>query len=316
MNSDTQALVYIVGCGDVGLRVGRLELEAGRAVAALVRSDANAVALSNQGFEIVRGDLDQPGSLHDHPLRPEVLYYFAPPPPTGQTDPRLSAFLDSLHPAQFPGRIVYISTSGVYGDCQGEWVAEDRPLNPRSDRARRRLAAENLIRDWCLPRDIAFVLLRVPGIYGPGRLPVDRISRGVPVLREEESPFSNRIHADDLAAACLAAARRGRSGQAYNVSDGHPSTMTDYFYQIADALELPRPPAISMDEARKRLSPGMLSFLDESKRLDNRRMLSELRVPLRHPDLASGLKTILSDTERSRTQPLSDGPRKTAESGA
>lgn len=302
--ADACTEVYIVGCGDIGRRVGRLESLAGRSVAALARSDAQATLLSELGFEVVRGDLDRRDSLHRHPLEPEVLYYFAPPPPDGQTDTRLMHFLDSLHHAEFPGRVVYISTSGVYGDCHGEWVTEDRPLHPRSDRARRRMAAENLIKDWCEPRAIPFVLLRVPGIYGPGRLPVDRIRRSVPVICAEESPCSNRIHADDLAAACFAAARRGESGRAYNISDGHPSTMTDYFFQIADAFGLPRPPEIRMDEARKMLTPGMLSFLEESRRLDNRRMLSELGVRLRYPDLESGLKASVPESACQSEGPL------------
>jgi nucleoside-diphosphate-sugar epimerase len=109
------------------------------------------------------------------------------------------------------------------------------------------------------------------------------------VVREDESPWSNRIHADDLAQACCLAARQGRAGGVYNVSDGNPTTMTDYFYRVADFLRLPRPPAISMEEARITLGPGILSFLEESKRLDNRRMLDELGVGLRYPDLSSGL---------------------------
>jgi nucleoside-diphosphate-sugar epimerase len=133
------------------------------------------------------------------------------------------------------------------------------------------------------------VILRVPGIYGPGRLPVERVRQGVPVLIPEESPYSNRIHADDLAAACVAAARHGQAGRAYNISDGHPTTMTDYFWRIADLHDLPRPPAISLAEARMVLTPAMLSFLEESKRLINRRMLNELHVSLIYPNLAGGL---------------------------
>jgi nucleoside-diphosphate-sugar epimerase len=140
---------------------------------------------------------------------------------------------------------------------------------------------------------VDLIILRVPGIYSPGRLPVERVRQGVPVLIETDAPWSNRIHADDLAAACFAAARCGRSGQAYNISDGHPTTMTDYFWRIADLYGLPRPPAISMAEARRVLSPSMLSFLEESKRLDTRRMRDELGVALRYPDLASGLPTCL-----------------------
>ena len=189
-----------------------------------------------------------------------------------------------------PERVVYISTSGVYGDCGGAWIDEDWPLNPISERGKRRLAAELILRGWSDRTGIPVVILRVPGIYGPGRLPVERVRQGVPVLFEADSPYSNRIHADDLALACCAAARRGHAGQAYNISDGHPTTMTDYFWRIADRYGLKRPPAISLAEARQVLSPNMLSFLEESKRLDNRRMLDKLQVTLQYPDLASGLE--------------------------
>jgi nucleoside-diphosphate-sugar epimerase len=281
--------LLIVGCGDIGRRVAALELAAGQRVAALARSEATASALRQRGLEALRGDLDAPASLSGLPAHVPVLYYFAPPPATGEGDPRLSALLAALPADALPERAVYISTSGVYGDCGGAWVDEDWPLNPRTDRARRRAAAERALLDWGGLRGVACVVLRVPGIYGPDRLPKERLRRGLPVVDEREAPYSNRIHADDLAQACCAAARRGRAGAAYNASDGHPTTMTDYFQRVADALGLPRPPAIGMEQARRTFSPGMLSFLDESKRLDNRRMLSELGVALRYPDLASGL---------------------------
>jgi nucleoside-diphosphate-sugar epimerase len=281
--------VLVIGCGDIGRRVASLELAAGHPVAALARSETTAQPLRRQGIGVVRGDLDAPESLTNLPAGAAVLYYFAPPPATGTADPRLKAMLAALSSAALPERLVYISTSGVYGDCQGAWIDESRPLNPRTDRARRRVAAELELRDWSECHGVPCVILRVPGIYGPGRWPVERLRQGIPVVNEHESPYSNHIHADDLAQACCAAARFGRPGAAYNVSDGHPTTMTDYFYRVADALDRPRPPAMSLAEACRVLTPSMLSFLEESKRLDNRRMIEELRVTLRYPDLASGL---------------------------
>jgi nucleoside-diphosphate-sugar epimerase len=133
------------------------------------------------------------------------------------------------------------------------------------------------------------VILRVPGIYAHDRLPIRRLREGLPVLAEADSPFTNRIHADDLARVCIAAMKRGRPGAAYNVSDGHPTTMTDYFNRVADCLGLPRPPVVDRSTARQALSPSMLSFLEESKRLDNRRMREELGVELIYPDLVAGL---------------------------
>jgi nucleoside-diphosphate-sugar epimerase len=284
-----EGCVFIVGCGDIGIRVAALEQSAGNQVIGLARSQASVLALSHHGIKPVMGDLDKPDSLQGLPADVRVLYYFAPPPSKGEDDPRLSALLSAMGNHDLPRRMVYISTSGVYGDCGGEWVDEDWPVNPRSERGFRRVAAEKRLTDWCSFCKVERVILRVPGIYGPGRLPVERIRRGVPVVREDESPWSNRIHADDLAQACCLAAHRGNAGGVYNVSDGNPTTMTDYFCRVADFLQLPRPPAITMEEARITLGPGILSFLEESKRLDNRRMLDELGVDLLYPDLSSGL---------------------------
>jgi nucleoside-diphosphate-sugar epimerase len=205
------------------------------------------------------------------------------------TDPRMETFVSILDSSGPPTRVVLISTTGVYGDCRGEWVTEDRPPNPQADRAKRRLAAETMLRRWSEKSGVPIVILRVPGIYGRGYLPEERLRAREPVLREEESPFSNRIHADDLARTCFIAGHHDRPGIIYNVSDGHPTTMTDFFYRVADLLGIPRPPAITLEQARRQLGEGMLSYLVESKRIDNRRMREELGVKLMYPDLAAGL---------------------------
>ncbi|QJD30879.1 SDR family oxidoreductase [Methylococcus geothermalis] len=281
--------VLIVGCGDIGSRVARLERAEGHGVSGLVRSAQTAARLAAQGIRPVAGDLDKPDSLAGLKGGWATLYYLAPPPASGADDPRLAALLDGLPARQLPDRVVYVSTSGVYGDCGGDWVGEDRPPHPQTGRSRRRRAAEEALTAWSRRHGVTAVILRVPGIYGPGRLPLDRLRAGVPVVREDESPYSNRIHADDLAEVCFAAGWRPAAEGVYNVSDGHPTTMTDYFYRVADRFGLPRPPAISLEEARRVLSPAMLSFLEESKRLDNGRMTRELRPKLFHPDLESGL---------------------------
>ena len=281
--------VLIVGCGDIGERVARLERSEGRAVAGLVRSEKSARRLRAVGIQPITVDLDVPAPLNDLHVKDAVVYYFAPPPGEGVTDPRMETFVSVLTPSNLPQRIVLISTTGVYGDCHGEWVTEDRPPNPQADRARRRLAAETTLRHRSGKSGVSIVILRVPGIYGRGYLPEERLRSGEPVLREDESPFSNRIHADDLAHVCVAAARHAHPGLLYNVSDGHPTTMTDFFFRVADVLGIPRPPAVTMEEARRRLGKGMLSYLAESKRIDNRRMREELGVELMYPDLAAGL---------------------------
>jgi len=281
--------IVILGCGYVGRHVAALEQDAGHDVLGVVRSDASAEALRQHGITAALADLDAPASLAALALSGSVIYYFAPPPPRGLSDPRMHAFVDSLDPAAPPARVVLISTTGVYGNCAGAWIDEETPLNPQADRAHRRADAENTLRQWGREHGVPVVVLRVPGIYGPGRLPDQRLREGRPVLREDQSPYSNRIHVHDLARACLAAARRGGADQVYNVADGQPSTMTDYFNHVADALGLPRPPQISRAEAGAELSAGMMSYLEESKRIDITRMREELGVEPEYTDLARGL---------------------------
>jgi nucleoside-diphosphate-sugar epimerase len=284
--------VLIVGCGYVGRRVAALHLARGEPVVALVRSAASAQALERDGIAAISTDLD--GSPADLPTRGERVYYFAPPPERGTTDPRLATFLAGLARSGQPRRIVYMGTTGIYGDCHGEWVDESRPANPSVDRAHRRWDAECRLREWATTRGGEVVALRVAGIYGPGRLPLDRLRRGLPMVAEDEAPWTNRIHADDLAAVCVAAMDRAPSGAVYNVSDGHPGNMADYFNRVADLAGLPRPPVVRLADADGRLSEGLLSYLRESRRLDNRRMLRELGVTLRYPTLDEGLAGCLT----------------------
>ena len=280
--------IFIVGCGDIGLRVAHLWQARGVPVGALARSAATAARLRAAGVIPTPGDLDRPDSLCALPLVGAVVYYFAPPPPQGREDGRRRAFVAAM--TMRPTRVVYIGTSGVYGDHGGDRVDEETAPSPATDRARRRLDAEQTLRAWGRENKVPVVILRVGGIYGPGRWPLERLRKGMPVLREEECGYTNRIHADDLAAVCVAAAERGGADRIYNVSDGTDGTMTQYFYAVADRFGIPRPPAITMVEAQQRLSPAMLSYLTESRRMDNRRMLDELGVSLRYPDLAAGLK--------------------------
>lgn len=287
--------VFIVGCGDVGRRVALAERTTGAMVTALARSAASAAQLEALGLQVTHGDLDCPESLAALPTASALIYYFAPPPAAGDRDPCLYNFLNAISAQTLPERVVLISTSGVYGDCQGAWVSEDRTPHPDSDRGRRRLDAERQLQTWSERSGVPIVILRVPGIYGPGRLPEKRLRAREPVLREAESPWSNRVHIFDLVNACIAAGARGRPGAVYNISDGQPSSMTDYFNQVADALGLERPPQISLAQARSDLSAGMQSYLAESKRLDNRRMREELGVLPQFPDLASGLVACLMD---------------------
>jgi nucleoside-diphosphate-sugar epimerase len=281
--------MVILGCGYVGRRVARLYLDRGEQVVGVVRTTDSAAALERAGISARVCDLAT-GSLADLPLGEERLFHFAPPPTRGVEDLHTRRLVASFERGPHPRRLVYISTTGVYGDCGGAWVDETWPPAPAVDRARRRWDAEQTLRRWSQERGVELVLLRVAGIYGPGRLPLERIRLGLPLVREQDAPYSNRVHVDDLAAACVAAMERGMSGAVYNVCDGHPTTMTDYFFQVADAAGLPRPPVLSLDEAAGELSEGMMSYMRESRRLGNRRMREDLGVEPRYPDLRAGLR--------------------------
>ena len=288
-NDVTTATTIIIGCGYVGERVARAEMERGAQVLAVTRNPERVAALQHRGIAALAGDLDRADTLANLPSNGALIYYFAPPPSAGRTDPRMAAFLDLLRQTGTPAAVVLISTTGIYGDCGGAWVTEARPPAPVADRALRRWDAEQRLTTWAGEQGMRVVILRVPGTYGPGRLPRARLQRGDPVLIESASPWSNRVHVDDLVHACLAAGARSEACGVFNISDGHPTTMTDYFNRAADALGLPRPPQIDPQSAKIALSAGMLSYLAESKRIDNRRMREQLGVAPRYQNLVEGL---------------------------
>jgi len=258
-------------------------------VTGVVRSTTSAEVLRMAGIAARVFDLDLPPTTPPG-LQDTELFYFAPPPREGTEEARVRRLIAGFEHTGHPRRVVYLSTTGVYGDCAGAWVDETRPVNPRVARARRRWDGEQQFRAWSRSAGGELVILRVAGIYGPDKLPLERLRRGEPTALESESPFTNRIHIDDLVQVCLAAMARGGDGEIYNVSDGAPGNMTDYFNRVADWAGLPRPPQIALAEARSQLSAGMLSYLQESRRLDSRKLQRELGVELRYPDLASGLK--------------------------
>jgi nucleoside-diphosphate-sugar epimerase len=293
----TRAL--IAGCGDIGLRVTAQLRALGREVTAIIRDRQKGEALRALGASLRIEDLDQPLDAGDWPL----LFWFAPPATRDAGDARLRGWLAAQRGRI--ARIVYISTPAVYGDCGGRWIDEDEPIAPRSERGRRRADAEAALRDWQAAGHGDVVVLRVPGIYGPGRLPVERLRQGLPVIRADESPYTNRIHADDLARAALHAAAYGRPGAAYHVSDGAPTTMADYFVGSARLLGLPEPPQLGYEEARQRLTPAMWSFMEESKRLRTERLRDELLFTPRYPNLDTGLPACLASNHPEEEQGVS-----------
>ena len=277
----------IIGCGDIGRRVAKLHQN--DSLFAVVQSKASVLACQKLGITAQQSDFDQHVILPKDAI--QSIYYFMPPPPTGRDDTRIKAFLKKLESNnKSKKRIVLISTTGVYGDSKGAWIDETTPTNPKADRAYRRLSAEKYIIDWSEKTGGEYMILRVPGIYAKNRLPLARLKKGLPVVKVSEAGWTNRIHADDLAQACIAAMECSFSNEIINICDGNPSTMTDYFNKIADYANLPRPPQISMKEAEATLSAGMVSYLKESRRIRNEKMLKLLDFKLQYTDLSSCLK--------------------------
>ena len=226
----------------------------------------------------------------DRPLESrtaDAVLHCAPPPASGDADPRTANLLASLNGVR---RVAYISTSGVYGDCAGARVDETRPPAPQTERARRRLHAEIQLAQWAGDRGVDLVVLRVPGIYAAERLPLERLRAATPVLRSEDDVYTNHIHADDLAAIVCRALDDEAPAGVYNASDDTEMKMGDWFDLVADGHSLPRPPRISGELAPGRIPAALLSFMQESRRLDNTRLKSVLGVRLLYPTVHEGLR--------------------------
>jgi nucleoside-diphosphate-sugar epimerase len=290
---------FLAGCGYTGLRLAH-RLRPRWRVTALARSAGSAESLAAEGIAPVRADLDQalPSALLASSVDGAALAWLVPPPETGTSDPRLERFLAAIGTAR-PAMLLYVSTTGVYGDTGGATVTEETVVAPGNDRARRRVAAEAFARAWCAAAGVRCVVLRVPGIYGPGRLPLDRLRRGEPVLRPEDAGPGNRIHVDDLVSACVAAIERPVHG-VFNVTDGNPASTTEFLQRTAALAGLPQPPLVALADAPGRISAGMLAFLRESRRVDNGRMRAELGVEPRYQRLDDGIVASLADPRESR----------------
>ncbi len=279
--------LLVVGCGDIGLRAAALLMPHYR-LFALSHTPQRFCALRKNGIVPIFGDLDDPSSLSRIAGVAHDVLHFAPPANRGSRDVRTRNLLAALTKcAIVPHRLVYISTSGVYGDCGGELVAETRPAHPQTLRAVRRRDAEMNIRQWGRRNGISVCILRVPGIYSKERISLSRLS--LPVLRECDDVYTNHIHAEDLACAAVRALRCGANGRIYNVSDDSSMKMGDYFDFLARKFGLPLPQRLPRDELRKAVPESMYSFMSESRRLDNSRMKKELGVVLGYPRISGGL---------------------------
>jgi len=283
--------VLLVGCGDVGVRVaaqmrGRVRL------LALTSSASRVKELRALGITPLQGNLEWPASLTRLGGLATRVVHLAPPPDGGDGDPRTLALVRTLRRRRPPRSLVYGSTSGVYGDCRGEVVTETRATDAYTARAGRRIDAENLVRYLGRAAAVTCTVLRIPGIYAPDRVggtPRERLLKGIPVLRAEDDVFTNHVHANDLARACVAALWRGKPQRIYNANDDSVLKMGDYFDLAADLYGLPRPARVPRSTAPKHISLLLLSFMSESRRMDNTRLKKELRLALHYPTVAQGL---------------------------
>ena len=292
-----------MGCGDVGLRVAR-GLGARVRLLALSSTPARKPELRAAGITPLVGNLDAPASLARLAGLATRVLHLAPPPTEPPLawwrDARTLALVRALRRRRAPAALVYGSTSGVYGDCGGARVPETRPVAPATPRAQRRVDAERVLRFYGRS-GVRVSVLRIPGIYAPDRpggTPRERLLSRTPVLVAEDDVFTNHIHADDLARACVLALWRGRPQRVVHVSDDSRLRMGDYMDLAADLYGLPRPPRVRREEAQRLLPVSLLSFMGESRQLDNTRLKRELRLKLRHPSPATGL---LSNQEQTTT---------------
>ena len=281
-----------MGCGDIGMRVAD-QLSPRVRLLALTSNATRAPQLRAHGVTPLNGNLDAPRTLRRLAGLATRVVHLAPPPANGWADTRTQSLAQALRMRARPRSVVYGSTTGVYGDCGGEWVAETRAVRAHSPRAQRRVDAEARMRFWGRGSGARVSILRIPGIYATNRAggtPRERLLKGIPVLRDEDDVYTNHIQADDLARACCLALWRGAAQRVYNVNDDSGLKMGDYFDVAADLYGLPRPQRIAREGAAEQLPLVLLSFMNESRRMRNQRMKDELGLRLRYPTVHSGLR--------------------------
>jgi len=280
--------LLVLGCGDVGMRLLPL-LRAQFRVFAVTSQPERRAELRAAGAVPLVADLDDPASLRRLQGLAQYVVHLAPPPAEGMLDRRTRHVAAILPDA---ARVVYISTTGVYGDCGGAWCDESRPVAPHNARARRRVDAEQVLRRWAARSGGTLSILRVPGIYAADRLPLKRLELGTPALLEQDDVYTNHIHADDLARIIVRALFKGRANRVYHAVDDSDMKMAEYFDGVADAFQLPRPPRLPRAELAAVVTPALLSFMSESRRMRNARLKSELGVRLRYARVVDCLQQL------------------------
>jgi len=291
--------LLIVGCGDVGMRLLPWVCQRFR-VYAVTSQPARCAELRAAGAIPVVADLDHGITLDRLARLASIIVHLAPPQSEGLQDRRTRRLVTILPDG---ARLVYVSTSGVYGDCDGARIDETRPVAPRNLRARRRVDAEQVLRAWGRRSGSRVAILRVPGIYAEDRLPLTRLQNGSPALLAEEDVYTNHIHADDLARIIALAIFRGQPGRVYHAVDNSEMKMAEYFDAVADACGMQRPLRLPRAELAGAVSPMLLSFMSESRRLSNTRLKNELGVRLRYPTvqaMLAGMTPQITKHERDR----------------
>ena len=292
MSKKNGAHSFIFGCGDVGRRIAKTlilsDVQAGD-IQGFVNSSKSLEQARSFGISSDIIDLDE-AALNLSNCQRSQLYYTVAPQKNGCQDLRSRRVISefTLHGIR-PEKVVLISTTGVYGDCQGQWVTEQSDVKPQTERGKRRLDSENQWIDWGDSSGVDVVVLRVPGIYAFSRLPRERIMSGTPVVRSSECGYTNRIHADDLARICVTAMQKGVAREVYNVTDGTPGKISEFLQAAAQVLNYPALPEISMSQAKTQLSSGMLSYLSESRKISNKKMLEALGIELLYSNFRDGL---------------------------
>jgi nucleoside-diphosphate-sugar epimerase len=290
--------LLIIGCGDV-VRRALPQLKKRWRIYVLVRR--RDPALATFGVIQIIGNLDHAHTLRQLSGIAQALIHSAPPPNSGSNDQRTRRLIAALEGGRsLLQRLVYISTTGVYGDCNGEQIDETRPPAPRNARARRRVDAEQQLRRFSGGSRCRVSILRAPGIYAANRMPLDRLRKGLPLLAQNDDVFTNHIHAEDLSAACIAALRYGKRHGVYNVCDNSDIRMGDWYDKLADAFTLPRAPRLPRGEVEHVLSPAQLSFMRESRRIGNVRMKNELKLKLRYPTVEYGIRAAIKQKEEMK----------------
>lgn len=280
--------LLIVGCGDVGRRLIPL-LRARFRVIALTSQTTTHASLRALGAWPICANLDHPATLARLSGLAHYIVHLAPPraDPASTGDQRTRNLLAILPDNS---RLVYISTTGVYGDGAGAWFDETRPVQPASPRGQRRVAAEKLVRAWAVRSHSCASILRVPGIYAADRLPLERLHKAIPALCAEDDVYTNHIHADDLARLIVLTLFRGAPNRVYHAVDDTEMKMADYFDLVADSFGLSRPPRLHRDALAQQLSPLQMSFMVESRRLRNHRIKTELGAVLRYATVGHGIQ--------------------------